>query len=446
MISTILNQLEAGFRRLKSNSRMLLVCLLIIVFPLIFVWVSQGFYQAASINLDSAEKQHVSVLHNSLATLVVEINDDQDAVIAKYLHRVGESNKSLASTHIFSLHNNQLETLFKTNDLLNGSFESTKVNVRTLPISTSSPLIIPLSLDNSRSWQVYSKAQSGENVYYIVTEHDFTKFDSLLISRWQTAYYGLSAIFLFMIILAYWVHKQVDWKIKHEVLAHKLDEQMMFINMIAHEFRAPLTASKGYISFLEESKDIGSTEMKYVTTIKTANERLVALVNDFLDVARMQSGKIEVNKMLIDVREVLIGVTQNLSPEASEKGLELTYMPGKKKIFVNTDKNRLTQVLLNLINNSIKYTEKGSIKIECKETRAHLQIVIMDTGTGISAKDQKRLFTPFERFDNAEKGKQRGTGLGMYITKQLVELLDGTIEVESIKEVGSHITISLPIV
>jgi signal transduction histidine kinase len=151
----------------------------------------------------------------------------------------------------------------------------------------------------------------------------------------------------------------------------------------------------------------------------------------------------EIHKTEVDISQLLTKVTGELAVTAQEKDLRLIYESPVHPIIASTDPDRLTQVLINVISNSIKYTPAGAIEIECQKEAKQLVILIKDTGTGISAEDQKKLFAPFVRVGGVDSSATTGTGLGMWITKQLVTLLNGDIGVESIKGVGTHIVITL---
>ncbi len=212
--------------------------------------------------------------------------------------------------------------------------------------------------------------------------------------------------------------------------------------MSAHEFRTPLTAIRGYNSFLSESKTLTEQEKKHVTTIAQSTDRLLALVNDFLEVARLHSGKQLLKLETVDIQPTIVAVIHTLTPLATEKGLSLTYHQLAVPVVLSTDTKRLYQILQNLVSNAIKYTEKGSVEIVCDPTPRAVSLVIKDTGSGISADDQKRLFAPFSRVGGVEKSATTGTGLGMWITKQFIEALRGDVSVESIKGVGTHVVIN----
>ena len=133
-----------------------------------------------------------------------------------------------------------------------------------------------------------------------------------------------------------------------------------------------------------------------------------------------------------------------MQPAAQEKNISLVADHIAKELFINVDEKRLHQAFTNLVSNSIKYTQAGTISIGMEERSDRVEIRVKDTGMGISAENQKNLFTPFFRVENTVVNQTVGTGLGMWITKQLIELMEGSIGVESIRGVGTHIVVTLP--
>jgi signal transduction histidine kinase len=211
--------------------------------------------------------------------------------------------------------------------------------------------------------------------------------------------------------------------------------------MIAHEFRTPLTAIRGYSSFLAESQTISEKEKTFVDAVQTSTERLLALINDFLEVARIQSGKMNLELVAVDVQPTIMAVIEALQPIAKEKNLTLSFHKLAVPVVLTTDTKRLYQILQNLISNSLKYTKEGSVEVTLDVAPRAISIRIKDTGMGISADDQKKLFEPFGRVGGVDKSTITGTGLGMWITKQLAEALKGAVTVESIKDVGTHVVL-----
>jgi signal transduction histidine kinase len=443
MVSHLLTTLEKGLQVMRLNSRLFMVGILIFVFPILFVWITQNFFTTAYTNIDSAQKQRVSILHDSIKVLIEE-SEDFNEVLPVLLTQYATENADITKVRVVQSVSEGTQIIFSNNQSELSTLISNDALFQNLPLSSNAgAFIFPTTVNGVRTWQVFSVADTSEASYIIFSEHTFQLIDSVMLARQQQSYFGLTAIFLFLIGLAYWLNKQSQWEKHHHKLQRQLEERDLFSNMIAHEFRTPLTAIKGYASFLQESESLDAENKRFANNIRISAERLVLLVNDFLEVARLQSGKMEIHKTEVDISQLLTKVTGELTVTAQEKDLRLIYESPVHPIISSTDPDRLTQVLINVISNSIKYTPAGAIEIECQKEAKHLVILIKDTGTGISAEDQKKLFAPFVRVGGVDSGATTGTGLGMWITKQLVTLLNGDIGVESIKGVGTHIVITL---
>lgn len=426
---------------MRLNSRMLFVGTLVFAFPLLFVWVTQSFFTTSYNNIQTADDHRIGTIHESMSAFLKYNSNDQEAV-GGLIERLINVNQDIDAFRIltkepegyviqFAEQPVLIGTIFPSNRLLTDvGFTDTRDFIRT-----------EFTVDNHRVWQVFTKVVTEVNDFYIFTEHNFNQVDSVMSARRQQSYFGLTAIFVFLIALAYWLNRQVSWEKNHNKLAEQLKERDLFSNMIAHEFRSPLTAIKGYASFLEESENLSRDEKRFASNIHNSAERLVVLVSDFLEVARLQSGKLNIDTKEIDLRDILVTVTEDLKGLASEKELELIYKKNTKPILLITDSARMTQVLTNIVSNAIKYTSSGAVELECTQMTGEVIIRVKDTGMGISAEDQQKLFAPFTRVGGVDSGTTTGTGLGMWITKQLVSLLNGTIGVESIKGVGTHIVI-----
>ncbi len=220
-----------------------------------------------------------------------------------------------------------------------------------------------------------------------------------------------------------------------------------FISMASHELRTPLGIIKGYISLVLEGTfgKIENPKMKEsLDRAMTSTNRLNDLVEDLLNVSRIEQGRLEVDIRKIKIEPIIEEITSQLEITAKEKNLALEYVKPEIELpLISADTDRLKQVLINLIGNSIKYTQKGTVKITTELKGKKLEIKIADTGIGMSVDEQKHLFEKFYRIKNENTEKIVGTGLGLWITKQIVELMKGNIYVESIKGVGTHISVVL---
>lgn len=426
---------------MRSNNRLMFVGLLVFIFPILFVLVTQSFFDTAYSNIETSEKRRVGMLHDALAIMLSEypLNSYQ---VKDFIATQKTQNEDILEVRIVEKNNTGFLILESFTPEKIGSYEPT-IDVYQTTFATNNSFIFEFENGSWRTWQaVRAVSVKDGSTYYIFTEHSFKTIDGVMSARKQQSYLGLTAIFLFLIGLAYWFARQTDWQKKHSRLQENLKERDLFTNMIAHEFRTPLTAVRGYASFLEESKTLTSSEREYVDTIEISANRMLALVNDFLEVAKIQSGKTTVQKASTDIQPIIAAVLQVLLPLAKEKNLNLLYKPLAVPLVLNTDNKLMHQVLQNLISNSIKYTPQGMVEVSTDVSPHLVTIRIKDTGMGISAEDQQKLFAPFSRVGGVEKTSTPGTGLGMWITKQYVELLGGSVSVESIKNVGTHVVLT----
>ncbi len=220
-----------------------------------------------------------------------------------------------------------------------------------------------------------------------------------------------------------------------------------FISTVSHELRTPLTSIKGYVD-LVLAGDVGpiTPEQKEFLTIVSQNTtRLTELINDLLEIERLESGRIEFEFAELDLAEVLYNVARSLQVTAEQKGLELiTEIASGLK--VRGDRDRLAQVFLNLLSNAIKYTPAGTVELKAYREDEAVVVAVRDSGIGISENDMPKLFQKFFRADTPYVRKVGGTGLGLSIAKAIVERHHGTITVTSQLGQGSTFTVRLPAV
>lgn len=221
-----------------------------------------------------------------------------------------------------------------------------------------------------------------------------------------------------------------------------------FVFIAAHELRAPTTVIKGYVSMLLEGDGgpLSQVMKDYLGQAQKANERLLKLVEDLLEVARSEAGRIAVELTPLDIREPTKAVMEELKPLAGEKQISLVYNPPAKLPQVSGNSDRIKEVLVNLVNNAIKYTQNGGrVEVVLQEQAGEVIARIQDNGFGMSAEAQKKLFEKFYRVKTDKTQNIQGTGLGLFIVKQLVEKMGGRIWVESEEGKGSTFSFSLPI-
>jgi len=224
-----------------------------------------------------------------------------------------------------------------------------------------------------------------------------------------------------------------------------------FVSIASHELRTPMTAIKSYLwmAINKSPQKLDPQLKKYLDISYQSTERLIHLVNDMLTVSRIERDKIEIKKEMFDISETLQLVYEELKISAQEKNIEFTLVKDKdEKYPVLGDKEKLREVFQNLVGNALKFTpNKGEITITFKKDKNGVQISVSDTGSGIQKEDQLKLFKKFSKIDYSytKHSSQPGTGLGLYISKQIVSLHHGSITVQSEVEKGSTFTVNLPL-
>jgi protein-histidine pros-kinase len=235
---------------------------------------------------------------------------------------------------------------------------------------------------------------------------------------------------------------------KNAALEGALRAKDHFLASMSHELRTPLNAILGYTGtmLMKLPGPLNAEQEKQLRTVQAGARHLLSLINDLLDLARLNSGKVEIRREPVAAREVLEEVARTLRPIAVAKGLDLAISPPAEDLVVTTDRRALSQILLNLGNNACKFTERGTIRLEAERDGLAGRAVafrVNDTGIGIRDEDRARLFQAFVQLGREEGGDRNGSGLGLHLSQRLAELLGGRISVESEYGRGSRFTLTL---
>ena len=213
-----------------------------------------------------------------------------------------------------------------------------------------------------------------------------------------------------------------------------------FLANMSHEIRTPMNAVMG-MTDLALDMSLGTKQRYYLNGIKKAGDNLLHIINDILDLSKIDAGKMELNSIDFSIRDSVAQVQQMLQHRAQEKDLELLIIvyPEVNDIVVG-DPMRLNQVLINLMGNAIKFTLKGSVSLEVRKVTEGVQFNIIDTGIGIPEDKIQAVFESFSQANTSYTRKYGGTGLGLSISQQLIEMMQSTIEIESKEGYGTTFT------
>lgn len=219
-----------------------------------------------------------------------------------------------------------------------------------------------------------------------------------------------------------------------------------FLAVMSHELRTPLNAIIGYQDLLSQeiSGPVSASQRIYLDRIKLGAEQLVTLIDQVLNLSRIESGKEEIVIEQVDMAAALGHTCALIAPAAAKKGLTLNIEIPEEAIICPTDRGKLNQILLNLLSNAVKFTAAGSVRATLRRTPGIVLIEVADTGAGIKSADRARIFEPFVQADASSTRRHGGVGLGLSVSNHLAEMLGGQITLESKTGTGSCFIVTLP--
>ena len=240
-------------------------------------------------------------------------------------------------------------------------------------------------------------------------------------------------------------HKRTDAQLQKakEVAEAANLAKSRYVTNISHELRTPLNTVLGYAQLLQRDESIPAHRRDAIEVIRRSSEHLSGLIDGLLDIAKIEAGRFHLHRGEVAFRDLLDQVVQMFSLQAASKGLEFRFEAQALPDLVYADERRLRQILINLLSNAIKFTERGHVTLRVRYVRQLAEFEIEDSGVGIAPQDIERVFMPFERGSAATRAAAPGTGLGLTISKLLVEIMGGKIQVESRVRVGTTFRFTL---
>jgi signal transduction histidine kinase/ligand-binding sensor domain-containing protein/DNA-binding NarL/FixJ family response regulator len=292
------------------------------------------------------------------------------------------------------------------------------------------------------------KASNNDEVWNVNGTHVQIQ---ILPTFWQSpqAYlvYGIIGVFLLVLAFGVWRRWRYEERLRREKESADLANRSKseFLSNMSHELRTPLNAILGFTQLMRRDQHISSENLEYLKLINRSGEHLLRIINDVLEMSKIEEGRLTLSPINFDVHIMLDELKKLFSVRATEKHLKMSFFtdPGVPQ-FVRGDQDKLRQVLVNLLGNAIKFTSEGEVDLSVRRLKAdeegkgrlHLLFEVRDTGPGIPEDEQKLLFSPFVQTETGKKSR-KGTGLGLAISKKFVQLMDGRISVKSTPGTGS---------
>ncbi|MDD5152671.1 MAG: HAMP domain-containing sensor histidine kinase [Candidatus Pacebacteria bacterium] len=431
----------------KENPQILYTIFLLVVIPIAFLVSGNNFLQAALKNQERAEKERIGTMHDVFVEFAKDRMNDPSFLRAR-IDSIAKQNNSIEQFRVVSYDNGR-ETIIaslKDNEIGQEDIEN-KEYYQSTALHLGSSLIFKESVGGVRHWKAV-RAIVGDNnnpIGFIMSDISMANVDALSARNIRNAYYILGVIILLILFLLVRNARIVDYTVLYRKLEEVDKMKDDFVSMAAHELRTPLTVISGYADLLNGIQNLSEKDRENISRIQVSAKDLGELITDILDVARIQQGKMSLSPERIDAKVLLSSIADSFVEPARAKGLALrTDIPAQLPE-VNADMKRMRQVLVNIIGNSVKYTKTGEVLVRAYEEGNSLVVRVSDTGIGISAENQKQLFQKFYRVKSKETEDIRGTGLGLWITGQIIQNMGGKISVESISGKGTDFIISFPV-
>lgn len=448
--------LKSGVQFVQNNPQLLYTLFLLIAIPVAFVVSSEQFLGIARSQNDKAEQARVGLLHDAFAAFLP--TQFVPAAIDGHIAEIAANNETITGFAVIKEVEAATTSAYEVVGSLNkqeiplGPYKpdpTTEALMRFALANPNQSLTLEFTKNAARQWKtarVVAHPADGVVRAYIVTDVTMSQSDAILQGNIRSAYASLAIIVALIVILLARQARIVDYATLYKRLEEVDKMKDDFVSMAAHELRSPLTTIRGYADLLKEVQHLSPKGEELLGYIDRSALDLNVLVTDILDVARLQEGrmsfKLDRLAPIGDIREVV----ESFRKPAESKGLTIGLLPTTLPDII-VDKVRFHQVLVNLIGNAVKYTPSGSVTVSAKvlEGSKLCEIRVSDTGLGISAEAQQKLFSKFYRVRTKETEKITGTGLGLWITAEIVRQMHGVIVVESIEGKGTDFIVRFPL-
>ncbi len=447
--------LHSVIQFIKENPAILYSILLIVIVPVFLFGFTFFLINNVQSSLDKEFKNKAFLTLSVLDAFSNQELENSEALKAK-AERLTQRSSTLRSVN-FSVYNESTETFEiiassrseQNGELLKeGDRDGTRWRRHKLALGTDNIIgAVITPTEGSRYWVALKRLENRPGGQDMVAQISLSlaQADARIANLRQISIYALIGLTLLLVLLVanharlfeyaklFREQKQID-KAKDE-----------FISIASHELKTPITGITNFLQLVEDGDygEIPEELQEALHSVRLRADNLQKLVKDLLDVSRIQQGRLELEFGQVSVNEVIREVVETYAQQASAKDLELKTDLGDSLPPLKLDRGRFQEVISNLVSNAVKYTEDGWVEVRSKVDKIDKQIIIEveDTGIGMSAMEREKLFQKFYRIQAREASDVGGSGLGLWITKQLVEMMNGQIYVESIKGKGTRFSL-----
>lgn len=435
---------------LKDNQQVIYSITLMIIIPGVVILNTWFFSQWLRSTVDQ-----------SLQDKAVGISQVINVALADKLNSPQEMQTFINNWKIYNSDTQSLDILYRDNDnfIIKASLNENKIGVaenltvylvawdQNWPVAQK---IVDINNNGEIYWLVAAplKNLQGQKQALLSMRLSAGIVEDIVTRNLTYSFWVLIISVLLIVLLLFANSRLFGYSILYNKIKEIDEMKDEFISMASHELKTPVTIIRGYASMiLEESQGLSEQTKNDLAVISLSAERLTNLIEDMLNVSRIEQGRLKIDAQPIEAVAVIEETVKEMKIQADEKKLALTFtLEPNTQSLIKIDKDKFKQVLINLIGNSIKYTPSGSVEVKAFNRDKNLVILIKDTGIGMSAKEREHLFEKFYRVKNKKTEAISGTGLGLWITKQLVELMQGAIAIDSIENTGTQVTLEFPLV
>ena len=437
---------------LKENFQFIYSLILIIFIPVAIVANTLWSLQNTQKNMDVELQRKVALAESIFAGAVSDSLDNESALQSK-INQISKKTSEIKEISVLKPQIDGFLVVASSDEKNIGLvFKSSQNTIAWVQDESIATLVSDQTkTPNERYWVVITPLKDTNDQQQALVDMKVSLADIDVLTQKALSYslFFLIITVFFVLLLLVNHFRFFEYAVLFKRLKEVDKMKDDFISIASHELKTPMAAIKGYLGMIFEgvAGKVDAKARDHLDKVFANVKRLDILVSELLDVSRLEQGRMQFDMQPLDIFSVIKQVASELKVNADAKNLNITYQElpePRPKIFADTD--RVAQILDNVLGNAIKYTFKGGITISHTTDGKVLNTIIKDTGVGMTPEDRKRLFEKFYRIQNEKTMDIPGTGLGLWITREIVHKMNGEIYADSMENVGSQFTISFPII